>query len=291
MTGLNNEQLTDLVARLHERCGDKFVSAGPPLALGLFRSVALVVCLMRTNVTQDFAGAIFGVSQPTVSRRWDLLRPLIGDALADVVPDPLEVVGRGTVLVDGTVCPTWDWRHVPDLFSAKAGYPGMNLQIAATLDGALAAVGPVPVHGARHDAYAFAASGLAEVLTDYPTVADLGYVGVEGIDTVPYKRFPGIDLTTGQVEFNTALSKTRAAVEHAIAHLKTWRMLSEEGPSMMLVLADVEPAGTEALQRSGAALLQLRRQAPVHPVVGKLIEPRSPSAYPGDERRYTVRLQ
>jgi hypothetical protein len=38
MTGLNDEQLTDLVARLHELCGDKFVSAGPPLALGLFRS-------------------------------------------------------------------------------------------------------------------------------------------------------------------------------------------------------------------------------------------------------------
>jgi len=78
MTGLNNEQLTDLVARLHELCGDKFVSAGPPLALGVFRSVALVVCLMRKNVTQDFAGAVFGVSQATVSRRWDLLRPLIG---------------------------------------------------------------------------------------------------------------------------------------------------------------------------------------------------------------------
>ena len=60
-------------------------------------------------------------------------------------------------------------------------------------------------------------------------MADLGYVGVEGIDTVPYKRFPGVDLTIGQVEFNTALSKMRAAVEHAIAHLKTWRMLSEEG--------------------------------------------------------------
>ena len=60
-------------------------------------------------------------------------------------------------------------------------------------------------------------------------MADLGYVGVEGIGTVPYKRFPGIDLNADQVEFNTSLSKARAAVEHAIAHLKTWRMLSEEG--------------------------------------------------------------
>ena len=229
MTGLNGEQLTDLVARLHMVCGDKFISTGRPIALGLFQSVAMVVCLMRKNITQDFAGAVFGVSQATVSRRWDLLRPLIGQALADVVPDPREVVGRGTVLVDGTVCPTWDWAHVPDLFSAKVGYPGMNLQIAATLDGGLVAVGPVPVHGARHDAHAFAASGLAEVLTDHPTVADLGYVGVDGIDIVPYKRSPRVDLNDSQIEFNTSLSKIRSAVEQAIAHLKTWRMLSEEG--------------------------------------------------------------
>ena len=67
MTGLNNGQLTDLVARLHGLCGDKFVSPGRPPALGLFRSVALVVCLIRKNVTQEFAGAVFGVSQATVS--------------------------------------------------------------------------------------------------------------------------------------------------------------------------------------------------------------------------------
>jgi hypothetical protein len=229
MTGLSDRQLTDLVVRVHAVCAEKFVSRGRPHALGLFRSVAMVVCLLRKNGTQDFVGAVFGVSQPTVSRRWDLLRPVIGDVLAEVIPTPREVVGRGTVLVDGTVCPTWDWHDVPELYSAKVGFAGMNLQVAATLDGDLVAVGPVPVHGARHDAHAFAASGLADLLTDCATVADLGYVGVEGIDTVPFKRLPGSDLSPSQVEFNTALSKMRAAVEHAIAHLKTWRMLSEEG--------------------------------------------------------------
>jgi hypothetical protein len=229
MTGLDDEQLTDLVVRLHAVCSAKFVSRGRPIALGLFRSVAMVVSLMRKNITQDFAGAILGVSQPTVSRRWDLLRPLIGDVLAGVVPAPREIAGCGTVLVDGTVCPSWDWHDVPDLFSAKVGFPGMNLQIAATLDGTLVAVGPIPVHGARHDAHAFAASGLADLLADFPTVADLGYVGVDGIETVPFKRLPGCDLCLSQAEFNIALSKMRAAVERAIAHLKTWRMLSEEG--------------------------------------------------------------
>jgi hypothetical protein len=229
MTGLSNEQLTELVARVHTAHGGGFTSRGRPYALGLFGSVALVVCLLRKNLTQAFVGAIFGVSQATVSRRWDLLRPLIGQVLAEFVPDPAEVVGAGTVLVDGTVCPTWDWRHIPDLYSAKVGYPGMNIQIAATLSGRLIAVGPIPVHGARHDAHAFAASGLTALLADMPTAADLGYVGVEGIDIVPVKRLPGGGLSTTQAEFNTAFSKIRAAVEHAIAHLKTWRMLSEEG--------------------------------------------------------------
>lgn len=84
MTGLDNGQLTDLVVRVHVVCGDRFVSRGRPIALGLFRSVAMVVCLLRKNVTQDFAGAVFGVSQSTVSRRWDLLRPVIGKVLDDV---------------------------------------------------------------------------------------------------------------------------------------------------------------------------------------------------------------
>jgi hypothetical protein len=105
MAGLNNEQLTELVTRVHAARGGGFASRSRPYALGLFGSVALVVCLMRKNITQAFAGAIFGVSQPTVSRRWDLLRPLIGQVLAEFVPDLAEVVRAGTVLVDGTVWP------------------------------------------------------------------------------------------------------------------------------------------------------------------------------------------
>jgi hypothetical protein len=205
-------------------------TARPSSSFGeAWRSLAAVWGLAPLAINKKISSTVFGVSQPTVSRRWDLLRPLIGEVLAEVVPDPRGVVGRGSVLVDGTVCPTWDWRHVPDLFSRKVGFAGMNLQIAATLDGVLVAVGEVPVHGARHDAYAYAASGLAERLRGVHSVADLGYVGVDGIDVVPAKRLPGVDLDAGQLEFNTSLSKMRAAVEHAIAHLKTWRMLSEEG--------------------------------------------------------------
>jgi hypothetical protein len=66
----------------------------------------MVVMLMRRNGTQAAAAAHFRCSQPTVSRRWDLLRPVTGKVLARYVPDPVRVPGReGTALADGTVCP------------------------------------------------------------------------------------------------------------------------------------------------------------------------------------------
>ncbi len=82
----------------------------------------------------------------------------------------------GSVLVDGTVCPTSDWKAIPDLYSGKAGYAGMNVQVAGSLDGRLAAIGPLSVHGARHDAYAYAASGLADLVAGLHRIGDLGYV-------------------------------------------------------------------------------------------------------------------
>ena len=231
LTGLSPGQIAELalrVARLMNRPLTR--PGGRPSTLGLHDSVALVVYLIRKNPTQEEAGAVFDVSQSTVSRRWDLLRPLIGRALACEILPAARIGGAfGTYLVDGTVCPTWDWRAVPDLYSGKAGYPGMNVQIAANLDGRIAAIGPIPVHGARHDAYAYAASGLAELLTGLHTMADLGYVGVDGVDLVPIRRLPGRDLHERQAVFNKDHSGIRAAVERAVAHFKCWRMFSEEG--------------------------------------------------------------
>jgi hypothetical protein len=228
MTGLTGEQLTELTARVCQVTG-ALTSNGRPLVLGLFRSVALVVTLLRRNITQEFAAGIFGVSQSTVSRRWDLLRPAIGAVLAEFVPDPAEAIGAGTALVDGTICPTWNWHAHPGLFSGKAAIPGINVQIAADLDGRLLAVGTTPIPGSRHDAYAFAASGLATALIDIHTAAELGYLGVDGIDATPVRKPPGRALHAAETAYNSQFAGIRAAVERAVACLKIWRMLSEEG--------------------------------------------------------------
>ena len=244
LTGLRHEQLQELSLRILGRAGDVVRAGGRPAAIGLLGSVAMVVTLMRKNITQEVAGALFGVSQATVSRRWDLLRPLIADVLAGLVLCPREIAGKGTLLVDGTVCPVWDWSAIPGLFSGKAGYPGMNVQIAATMAGDLAAVGPVPVRGARHDAHAFEASGLKDLIAGMDAAADLGYTGVDGIVIVPFRTPPGGKLHDSKTAFNTGLSAIRAAVERAIAHLKTWRMLSEEGGRFRPPLAKFQSALT-----------------------------------------------
>lgn len=235
LTGLTVGQLNMLTMLVAAEIGSLVKpGAKKPPVVGLFDSVVMVVMLMRRNTPQSVTAAHFRCSQPTVSRRWDLLRPVIGKVLARHVPHPVQVIGRaGTALVDGTICPVWDWSAIPDLYSGKAKYTGMNVQIACNLQGHVAAIGPVPVHGARHDAYAFEASGLKEILQksmgDDNAGADLGYVGVEGIGIVPFKRLSGAELLDWQREFNATFSKIRAAVEHAVAKVKTWRILSKEG--------------------------------------------------------------
>lgn len=55
--------------------------------------------------------------------------------------DPRDLLGEGTLLVDGTICAIWDGKAISDLYSGKAGYSGMNVQVAATLGGTIAAIG------------------------------------------------------------------------------------------------------------------------------------------------------
>lgn len=229
LTGLSSGQRILLFTRCSELLPTVTKDGGRPAAISTYKSIMLVVCLKRKNVAQETAGAFFGVSQSTVSRRWDLLRPIIKRAVAGFVPHPREVLGGDTALVDGTIAPTWNWKHVPDLYSGKVGCTGMNIQVSANLEGRIAAIGPIAVHGARHDAHAFPASGLQQLLADIPAIGDLGYVGVDGITIVPIKRAPKCDIRDCDKEFNAEVARLRALNEQAVASLKGWRMLSQEG--------------------------------------------------------------
>ena len=226
LTGLSARQRAELHRRVAEHLGANVIGrrSGRPHALGLAGSIDLVCVLLRTNLAQDQAACIFGVSQATASRRWDLLRDVLATALAALVPAVRHVVGRrGSLLVDGFLAPTWDWEYVDGLYSEKHGETGFNIQVAASIAGHLAAVG-VPVPGARHDAHAVEASSLAETIAGHDWVGDRGYQGHATIH--PIRKPPGAELTEHDRDFNASVSSIRAAVERAISHLQNWKILA-----------------------------------------------------------------
>jgi hypothetical protein len=109
------------------------------------------------------------------------------------------------------------------MYSDKHGEAGFNIQVAASIGGDVAAVGN-PIPGARHDAHAFAASGLAEAITGHDTLGDKGYQG--HADIHPVRKPPKAELTDHDQRFNASVSSIRAAVERANAHLKNWKILA-----------------------------------------------------------------
>ncbi|MGW8955783.1 transposase family protein [Streptomyces sp. NPDC055709] len=225
-TGLDDEQLTALVVRVHQelRVAPQGPSPERMWAMGLFRSVVLVLYLLRQNPVQQAAAELFGVSQPTVSRRWTTLLPVVEKVLAEHVPDPAEASRGRIVLIDGTLVPAWDWASEgTTMFSGKHRDTGFNLQIAATLAGDLLAVS-APVPGSRHDTHAWRQSSFPDAFTDRESVGDLGYIGT-GMLTARRKP-PGRKRPEANKVFNQSVSTLRAAVERAIAHLKDWKILA-----------------------------------------------------------------
>lgn len=221
MTGLSDEQRDALCDAVAERVD--VPTRGRPCSPGLRTSVDLVLVAWRSNLTQQLVAAIFSTSQSTVSRRCEALKAPIEDALTGFVPDPVEVTRGDTILVDGTLVPTSDWADQDGLYSGKHHRTGFNVQVAATVAGFILAIG-LPVHGARHDAFCWQESGLAARLAGLHALADLGYVGIDGVET-GVRRRPGQPLTDREATLNRSLSVIRSAIERAIAHLKNWKVL------------------------------------------------------------------
>jgi len=126
----------------------------------------------------------------------------VTDAAARHCPPPVSSTGDKPRPRSRAIASAED--PIPGLFSA--GFPGMNIQVAAAMADQVAAIGPFPVPGARQDAHAFAASGFEALIAGMDTAADLGYTGVAGIEIVPFRTLPGGKLHQSQADFNKQLS-------------------------------------------------------------------------------------
>lgn len=232
-TGLPLTKFMELQNRIQEILDGRHTpSKGPggrPIILGLHQQLRIVLHLLRHNVRQALIADQYGISQPTVSRIYRKLMPLISIALALEAPDIKDAVARGeSLIVDGTDVQVR--KHRPAIkthYSGKKKRHCLNIQVVATLAGRTVYIGE-PVPGRMHDRAAFTQTGVEQLLADSPYLADLGYQGTSGM--IPYKKGnrPGTgELIEHDQKFNKGLSRHRAAVERGNAHLKNWKILSE----------------------------------------------------------------
>jgi hypothetical protein len=228
MSGLDFEQVDELVLRIEEQLDESWDKrTGRPKSLTLREAVIIACGYLRQNIIQEVWAEIFGTSQSVISEIVTKLTPLIEAATEEDKPTAedakKEAAREQTVLVDGFLAPTWSWRDAPELWSGKHKTTGFNGQAIATLRGDLIFVSE-PVTGHNHDMTALAETETADVLAAaYSQIGDKGYQGSGYI--TPIKKPECRDLLGWEKEFNAEVSRLRAPVERAIAHLKSWRIL------------------------------------------------------------------
>lgn len=224
-TGLPVGLIQELAIRIRHVLAGRPLRCGRPQVLGLYRQVELTLVVLRQNWTQCAVADMFGISQPTVSRIFRRMLPLIEEVTCMHRPGDLAdlAVGR-VVLVDGTDVPTRAFAPaITTNYSGKRHRHGLLVQVAAALDGTLLAVSE-PVPGRRHDRRALTETGWEDALADACWIADPAYQGTTAI--TPRKRPHGQDLTHDRKTGNRHLSALRSAVERSISHLKNWKILA-----------------------------------------------------------------
>lgn len=227
-TGLDDEQLADLTARVNTAIGPWQPATGRRKALGLYMAVVTVLFYLRRNNSQQVEGELFGCSQSTVSRYVTFLEPVIELALAAVAAEARTDRERSTLIVDGFLVPTGNRPGRKDLYSGKRHASGANVQAVADLRGHLVDLGD-PLIGSMHDAKALGESGIAKTYATHldpegpGLLGDKAYVGTGTITAV--KKPDYRPLTPAEGWYNRQINRRRAAVERAIAHTVNWKIL------------------------------------------------------------------
>ncbi|WP_193096755.1 transposase family protein [Brevibacterium sp. FME17] len=251
-TGLAPAQCAEPISRMWQ-----VQTARPPgerydFTMPFAKAVTMVLIKARHNLAQQLTADLHGISQPTVSRIWRYLIPLIGQVTAMDRKHLVEALDRGVVLIDGAPIPTGNRTGTGTTnWNAKHRKQALGVQVAARLGGDLVAVSD-PTRGSRHDSRALEEVGWAEQITaareDNPLLAvfaDTAYS--KHTKLTPRRKKKGVERTEEDRDWNRKISSMRAAVERAIAHLKQWKILSTgyrgrlaELPSVIHMITNLE---------------------------------------------------
>ncbi len=233
LAGLEAPIFVKMVERLRPAWREKVVEPkdrdGRPWGIGGLEDHLLVLLILyRCAVTQDFLACLYGVDQSAISRAVGRIEKLAARVLG--VKRTIRVTREEAeaLIIDATEQPIQrPTRKQRCWYSGKKKRHTIKTEIVVTKAGRIAAVSN-PAPGRVHDLELRRRS--CPLPKDTQVYADSGYQGIHKDHPnadIPYKRTKKKPLTKDERDYNHALSRYRVRVEHSIAKIKKFRMLSE----------------------------------------------------------------
>jgi len=233
LTGVEADTFGKLVARLRPHWRERIEApknrSGRPWGVGGLEDHLLVLLILyRCAVTQDFMACLYRTDKSTISRSLRRIEGLAARVLG--VKRAIRVAREEAeaLIIDCTEQPIQrPSRKQRCWYSGKKKRHTIKSEITITEQGRIVGVSK-PAPGRVHD---------LEIRRRGPPLpkaahvyADSGYQGLQedhsGVE-IPYKKTKTRPLTKDERVYNHALSRFRVRVEHAIARLKSFRILSE----------------------------------------------------------------
>jgi transposase len=233
LTGVEAATFVTMVKRLRphwqgEVLDTKNRSGRPWCVGGLEDHLLVLLILCRCCVTQDFLACLYQTDQAAISRSMRRIEPLAARVLGVKRQIKVSREEAEALIVDCTEQPVYrPQRKQRCWYSGKKKRHTIKTEIIITEKGKIVSVSK-PAPGRVHDievrrrgsalpknAHLYADSGYQGLHHDHPDAE------------IPYKKTKKKPLTKDERAYNHALSRFRVRVEHAIAKLKSFRMLSE----------------------------------------------------------------
>ncbi len=233
LTGVEADIYRELVERLRPHWrewieGPKNRSGRPWGVGGLEDHLLVLLILYRCAITQDFMACLYRTDKSTVSRSLQRIEALAVRVLGVKRTIRVSREEAEALIIDCTEQPIQrPSRKQRCWYSGKKKRHTIKTEIVVTENGRIVSVSK-PAPGRVHD---------LEIRRRGPPLpsashvyADSGYQGLQddhsGVE-IPYKKTKTRPLTKDEHAYNHALSRFRVRVEHSLARLKSFRILSE----------------------------------------------------------------
>lgn len=233
LTGVTADTFREMVERLRphwqERVVDLKNRSGRPWGVGgLADHLLVLLILYRCAITQDFMGCLYRTDRSTVSRSLRRIEGLAARVLGVKRTIRVSREEAEALIIDCTEQPIQRPSHKQRCwYSGKKKRHTVKTEITVTQHGRIVSISK-PAPGRVHD---------LEIRRRGPPLpkqahvyADSGYQGLQddhsGVE-IPYKKTKKNPLTKDERAYNRALSRFRVRVEHRIARLKSFRILSD----------------------------------------------------------------